>query len=1023
MKINSAFYEDPAILHINCEKPRSYFIPYSSKAAALSDRRESSSRLCSLCGDWDFVFYNSIAQIDDFTSSTFSPDADKITVPRSWQTVLGKDYDTPQYVNINYPFPVDPPHVPDDIPCGLYMRNVHITAEMLEYDIYINFEGVDSCFYLYVNNKFVAYSQVSHMTSEINLTEYLVLGKNSIKVLVLKWCDGSYLEDQDKYRFSGIFREVYLLLRDKTHITDIYAHSILDTGFKNAELIVELTANGAVSVDYELNAPDGICVTNGSIEVNGKSSFKIPVTTPELWSDEIPSLYTLLLKCGDEYICIFVGFRQIIIKDKVVYINGKKVKAKGVNRHDSHPILGSTTPYDHMLNDLLIMKAHNINMVRTSHYPNDPRFLTLCDKLGLYVCDETDLETHGMQKVGHWDAFTDSDVWAKAYLDRVERMFERDKNHVSIIMWSLGNESGVGNNQRLMYRYLHDRMPECIVHCEDATRRYTNLMNSGISPYAENPECDFIDIESRMYPSPEDCYNTYIANKRFTRPLFLCEYSHAMGNGPGCLYDYWKMIYAHDEFFGGCVWEFTDHSVVIGENRYTSKKFTYGGDFNERPHDRNRCVDGLVYPDRRPHTGLLEYKQVLKPFAITDFDHSTLTFKLKNLRYFKDMSDLDIVWTLERDGIIMSQGRFAAPTIKPQYSRTFRCDPKNVDLSYGDIYLNITLTQNCVTPWSDYGYEVGFEQLTVRKQNDRVFINMNEDGSVSSKRHVFDVLEDDYSFQVCLGDTEYSFSKLSGLITSIIDNGRQMLAQPIRPYIWRAPTDSDRRIKNKWVDEGYDRTSTKCYGFSLVKSSDTEVIFSAKLALTVPSMRPIMKIDTEYHLTTDKGLKVKYHAEKREGGTMLPRFGALIIMPFDNESLEYYGRGPVESYIDKRHASKQGIYSSLVSDHFEPYIRPQENMAHIDTKWLRVSNLQGHGLMFVCDSDNFSFNCSHYTAEMLQKTAHAYELEPLKETVVNIDYAHTGIGSNSCGPSLDEKYRLEQNVIDFSFIILPTITK
>ena len=1023
MVINTQFYKDPSILHVNCEQPRAYFIPYASKSAAIEDRRERSSRFYSLCGDWDFVFYPSITKLDDFTSPLYSPRTDKITVPQSWQSVLNRGYDTPNYTNVNYPFPVDPPHVPDDIPCGLYMRDVFVTENMLDYDIFINFEGVDSCFYLYVNNRFVAYSQVSHMTSEINLTDFLVEGKNTLKVLVLKWCDGSYLEDQDKYRYSGIFREVYFLLRDKSHITDIYARTLLKDEFRSAELTVDLTANTSTEVEYELNSPDGITIADGKLTVDENSCFTVHIDTPKLWCDEIPSLYNLILRCGAEYICLFVGFKQIVIKDKVVYINGKKVKAKGVNRHDSHPILGSTTPLDHMINDLLIMKSHNINMVRTSHYPNDPRFLTLCDKLGLYVCDETDIETHGMQRIGQWDALTDGDDWSKAYLDRVERMFERDKNHVSVIMWSLGNESGVGKNQKLMYDYLHSRMPDCIVHCEDATRRYTNLMNSGVSPYSENPECDFIDIESRMYPSPQDCYKTYISNRKFSKPLFLCEYSHAMGNGPGCLYDYWKMIYAHDEFFGGCVWEFTDHSVVIGENRYTSKMYTYGGDFNDLPDDGNFCVDGLVYPDRRPHTGLMEYKQVLKPFAITAFDPSALTFKIKNLRYFKDLTDFDIVWRLERDGITVSQGRFLAPAIKPQCNRTFRCIPQNADISYGDVYLTITLVQNTATPWSAYGQEVGFEQLVVREDRKTDDAYLNEYNSTGNGLHSLVLNENDRAFTVCIGETEYSFSKISGLVTSIIDNGREMLTQPVRPYIWRAPTDNDRRIKEKWYGEGYHCTTVKCYSFRLEHADNTSVTFNALLSLGTYAKQPIIKVEVRYHLTADKGLTVCYHAIKRDDLPMLPRFGALVVMSADSEAIEYFGRGPVESYIDKRHASSQGLYRTTVSEHFEPYIRPQENMAHIDTKWLKVSNLQGHGLVFVSDSAPFSFNCSHYTPEMLQNTAHNYELAPLRETVVHIDYAHTGIGSNSCGPVLDDKYRLEQNEIDFSFVIAPTLIK
>ena len=1005
-------------LHVGCEKPRAYFIPHKSRESSECGAREYSEYFKSLTGTWDFNFYESATDVP-------CPSADveffeKLAVPMNWQHAIGRSYDKIQYTNSDYPFPLDPPHVPVKNPAGLYSRSFELSEEELSgKDIMLNFEGVDSCFYLYVNDKFAAYSQVSHMTSEIDITQYLSVGQNTLKVLVLKWCDGSYLEDQDKYRYSGIFREVYLLLRSPKHITDIYALPKIPENGGPASISIDLHTCGATTVKYSLLSPDGNKLISDSVFVDSAQSVVLNVTSPLLWSDELPNLYTLILQCEGEYISLPIGFRSIIISNKVVYINGKKVKAKGVNRHDSHPILGATTPFDHIVKDLYLMKAHNINMVRTSHYPNDPRLMTLCDRLGLYVCDETDIETHGMQRVGNWDQLTDSPDWTKAYMDRVERMFERDKNHPCVIMWSLGNESGIGRNQRTMYEYLHERMPDCIVHCEDATRRCVHLYESKVPEFVENPESDYIDIESRMYPDPAHCVEMHIKNPKFTKPLFLCEYSHAMGNGPGCLYDYWQTIYAHDEFFGGCVWEFTDHSLVLGENKYTSRQFTYGGDFGEYPHDGNFCVDGLVYPDRRPHTGLMEYKQVIKPFEISDFDAENLTFKLKNLRFFKDLSDLDIVWSIERDGKRVASGRFLAPTVKPQHNRTFKCKACGIDLSHGDVYLNISLLQNTATEWADYGYEVGSVQLPLNKESQSNSTNKNECGLIAKASPTIVVDEFENEFVVKVAETAYRFSKGNGLITSIVDNGREMLSQAIRPYIWRAPTDNDRRIKLRWYDAKYDRATVKCYGIKLININSDSVAFSASLSLCAPSVRPLLQIEAIYTVDTVSGLTVDYHAKVRDGLPMLPRFGALIVMTPDNELLDYYGRGPIESYVDKRHASRQGHFTGTVSEHFEPYVRPQENMAHVDTKWLNVTNLQGHGLAFVCEKTEFSFNCSHYTSEMLEKTAHNYELEPLKETVVNIDFAHSGIGSASCGPELDPRYRLDSQTIDFTFKISP----
>ena len=535
MKFEFNYHKSLEHLHVSCEKPRAYFVPHTTECSAKRGNRAESKLFTSLCGDWDFKYYPNETYLDDFISPDFTTAGfDKLTVPMSWQVNYKKGYDTPNYVNVNYPFPVDPPYVPNDNPCGLYVREFDMT-EPLDKEYYINFEGVDSCFYLFVNDEFAAYSQVSHMTSEINVTKYLKMGTNTVKVLVFKWCDGSYVEDQDKFRFSGIFREVYILAREKAHVEDIFVKTYLADDFKSADVKVELTLTAAAEVEYKLCAPCGCTVAEGKT-ADGK--IEMSVASPALWSDEEPNLYNLYIKCGGEYICQRIGIKRVEIKNRVYYINGKKVKCKGVNRHDSHPILGSATPMDHMLEDLYILKRHNVNMIRTSHYPNDPRFLELCDVVGMMICDETDLECHGMRygKNGFysWDEITDSDEWTETYLDRVERMYERDKNRACVVMWSLGNESGVGRNQVKMADYLRSRDERNIVHCEDITRRrFRKDRYDDTDEYAKF-ECA-TDVDSFMYYSPAQCDHHLNKIKGLTRPLFLCEYSHAMGNGPGDL--------------------------------------------------------------------------------------------------------------------------------------------------------------------------------------------------------------------------------------------------------------------------------------------------------------------------------------------------------------------------------------------------------------------------------------------------------------------------------------------------------
>lgn len=1010
------------VLHVNCEKPRAYFIPYESEKKALADNRADNANFISLCGEWDFKFYPTPADIEDFLREDFSlSGGDRMDVPRSWQTVLGKGYDVPQYTNHEYPFPFDPPFVPVDNPSALYSRELYIGKDFLKKEIYINFEGVDSCFYLFVNNEFAGYSQVSHCTSEINVTKFLKSGYNNFKVLVFKWCDGSYMEDQDKYRLSGIFREVYLLARDKEHIEDIYVRPSLSDEYKTGELSLEVLSP-SLEYEYRLLSPSGDEVASGRAIGNAEMS----VASPLLWSDEIPNLYLLLIHCGSEYIALPVGFKEVKIVDSVVLINGKKVKAKGMNRHDSHPILGGAVPFDHMKEDLLIMKRHNINTVRTSHYPNDPRFMTLCDKLGFYVIDEADIESHGCNKVKSWDFITDGEDWTESFLDRIERLFERDKNHPSVIMWSVGNEMGVGRNQALAYDYLHKRSPECIVHCEDFSRRWAHTHLPDYEKYAKRPlykstpfrDQKCCDIMSFMYWSPEECLRHYFtAEEMKDYPLFLCEYAHAMGVGPGGLKEYWDTIYANDRFFGGCVWEYCDHSIATGDDIYNSPRYTYGGDFGEYPNSEEFCVDGMVYPDRRPHTGLKEYKNAIKPFAVLDADLLGESFGIKNLNYFAKLESCSIYWKLEQNGRIVKQGFIPSICIEPQTIEKFEIDLGGVNKALGG-ELTVSLVQNLATEWSAAGYEIGFEQISFEADAaDR----SNADGHTD--KTLF--LEDSRNFvRVIAADTAYTFSKKDGLICSILDNGKEMLASPIKPSIWRAPTSNDRNVVSKWLAARYHKADSNCRSFKTVEITDKKAILEAQISMGAPAQRPFLAITVTYTILAEGTITVDTHAEKtdysfEDRSPELPRFGYVFMMPEHNEKVVYYGRGEGESYEDLRNSSKLGIYETTATKNFEHYVRPQENSAHVDTRWVSVTNILGHGLAAISKGKTFSFNCCHYTAEQISATAHDYELVPLKETVVNIDYRNAGIGSNSCGPELDRRYAIIENTIDFSFRLQP----
>ena len=1011
------YHRDLTVLHKGCEDPHAYLIPYQSEAAAKADEREKSNRFISLCGEWKFRWFPSEWELRDFLAAEFDAgEWDRLTVPMSWQYQLDRPYDKPQYTNILYPFPVDPPHIPVENPCGLYMRTVNVDADALEkYDIRMHFEGVDSCFYLYINGQFAAYSQVSHMTSEIDVTKYLHAGENQIKVLVFKWCDGSYLEDQDKIRSSGIIREVYLLLRDKIHIEDLYVRTETEEPFATACVKAEIALNGAAEVGYRFVSPGGQTLADGKTQMDGKGTLIFAVENPMLWSDETPNLYELYLTVGGEVIRQAAGIRKFEVRGKVIYVNGKKVKAKGVNRHDSHPQLGSATPLEHMITDLMILKRHNVNFIRTSHYPNDPRFPGLCDQYGFYLCDETDLETHGMLVAGDWDELTDGEDWTEAYLDRARRMMERDKNHACVLMWSVGNESGAGRNHRAMADYFHGRIPGCLVHAEDLTGRLFGPHHpSHVKP---DPNDLFIDLHSRMYLDYEDILNNYLKNENCKIPLFLCEYSHAMGNGPGDLEGYWKLIYSYDQFFGGCVWEMTDHSVDIGTPGHP--KFIYGGDFGHKLNDGCFCVDGLVYPDRRPHTGLLELKQVLRPCRLENVDLEKGAFTVRNYRHFTDLSDLDLYWKVERNGTVVRQGRIAELNVAPEKCRRYTLPDGTLEGLNGICYLTVSYRQNTATVWSEAGYEVGTEQFRLATVAET---RPAHNGTLLAKN--FALTEDADGFTVANGMTATHIDRRTGAVDSMVKSGKELLASPILPNLWRAPTDNDRYLRQRWELLGWDNCGLldarmECRSCTVTEQLADRIIITTAFTFGSDAGRPTLRGTMEYRFAPDAGMELAFDADATFGESVLtlPRIGVQFAMPAGNEELRYFGCGPMETYCDKRQAGLVGIYACKVSDHFEHYIRPQENMAHTETHWVTVTDAAGHGLTVTpaADTEDISFNCSHFSPAQLSVTAHDYELVPQDLTYVNIDYMQAGIGSNSCGPRLREEYRLPAGHYTFGF--------
>ena len=960
------YFENPKTLHIGCEKPRAYYIPYSN-SDDLDKPRHESDRYIDLDGEWSFKYYNNFYDIMDLDDTP-----DTITVPSCWQT---QGYDYHQYTNVRYPIPFEPPYVPNDNPCAVYVRELEIDKDNDKY--YINFEGVDSCFYLWVNDVFVGYSQVSHSTSEFDITDKLISGTNKICVLNLKWCDGTYLEDQDKFRMSGIFRDVYILKREQNHIRDFFIKADM---FGN----VNITMEGGIDVKYTLYDKDK-AIASGKID--GTKQFSIE--NPILWSAENPYLYKLVFETENEVISQAVGFRTIETKDGVALLNGKKFKIKGTNRHDSDPKTGFTISYDQLMRDLVLMKEHNINAIRTSHYPNSPWAYELYDKLGFYICDEADCEAHGQGPAFEtydpirFSGLANNADFCDAFVDRTIRCVSRDKNRPCVIMWSIGNESGYGKNFEEALKWIKANDTTRLTHYEGVTR--------AIHDEGENFSGDVsnLDVVSTMYASYEWIDNYF--SKDRDKPYVQCEFIHAMGNGPGGIDGYIDRMYANDGYMGGFVWEWCDHAIYYGEENGRAK-YGYGGDNGERIHDGNFCMDGVVYPDRTPHTGLYEYKNAIRPVR-AEYKDGKIT--ISNMLDFTNLCDfVKIEYEVFCDGKTVKTGDIKTPDLKPHQSTAFDC-PFN-DFKDGEYFIKLTYHQLNDGVVTKAGHILGFDELKL--------FGAYKIPSLKSEGHI-KVSETDTKVTVNGNHFFYRFNKLYGNFEKMNINGIDIINKPLEWNIWRAPTDNDRSIKRKWQECGYDNIIANCREVD-VKYADT-VTISAKTYISSMYKATILIVDAVWEIYPSGAVKLKVNANMPFDFPFLPRFG---IRAFTNTNkVKYYGYGPYESYEDKHEASYIAEFESTVDSFHEDYIRPQENGAHCG---VRYAEFTADNVKWTVYGDNFSFNASHYTQEELTQKAHNYELLKCDDTALCIDYKHSGIGSNSCGPDLPEKYRIGR---DFSY--------
>ena len=980
------YHEDTDSLHINTLEKHCYFTPFAPEQNPF-EQREKSERLELLNGDWGFRFYDSIIDMDDdFISSDFSG---TIPVPSNWQL---HGYDFFQYTNVCYPFPFDPPYVPDDIPVGVYSRSYDYLPD--GNDRLLVFEGVDSCIYLFVNDSFVGYSQVSHATAEFDITPFLKQGGNKITVAVLKWCDGSYLEDQDKFRLSGIFRDVFVLSRPKKRLTDYVIKAIPEMDGSTALFSVSVKGNSA-----QLVLDDGEKIIFEG-EVSEDETVSVTVEKPRLWSAERPVLYNLTIKTDAEVIGEKVGFRRIDIENGVVKINGKAVKFRGVNRHDSYPDTGYYATEEKLRGDLELMKKHNINAIRTSHYPNAPIFYRLCDEYGFYVIDEGDMESHGCVDVYNdfkwsWaDGYNGIAMLAgdkrfeKAIVDRSELLVSRDINRPCVVFWSLGNESGYGPNMETAAKKIKSMDSTRLVHYESVHR-------------LDDTSDSVLDVVSRMYPTTAEMMK-FLEDEKEKRPFILCEYCHAMGNGPGDLEDYRNTFYKSERFCGGFVWEWCDHAFSLGKTADGKEKYGYGGDFGEKHHDRNFCMDGLVFPDRTPHTGLLELKQVYRPVRV-EYASENGAFYITNYLDFENAgSILSGRYEIQLDGETVSEKSFdfsAEPDAKAEI-----LIPELSDFSGGLIAVRFVFSAKRDTFWCEEGFEVCSDQVIIKDE----FVP-----ELSSEEESVTYSESSREVTVFCGEKRFVFCKRTGNIISVTCGGTEILTKPLSFNFFRAPTDND-NMCGDWYRARLNDYATKVYSVE-TGAGIGEVKINVSEAFGWNIYQPFAKMEVTYTFSESGELKIDSKATFSNKVTFLPRFGLRFFVPKNFDRVEYLGFGPRESYCDKHRASYLGKFTALVSEMHEDYVKPQENSSHFGCKYMKL--FSDNISVTFAGSGDFSFNASEYTQEELSAKAHNFELEKSQDNIICIDSRMAGVGSSSCGPALADEYRLPLPEISAQFSI------
>ncbi len=1059
-------WENQQVIQRNRQPAHATLMPYPDEVMARNCNPEASPYRFSLNGPWKFHWSPRPAERP---SEFFKPDYsvaswETIPVPSNWQM---HGYGIPIYTSSQYPFKVDPPRVtgiPDKDwttylnrnPVGSYRRTFTLPETWAERRVFLHFAGVKSAFYIWLNGTQVGYSQGSMTPAEFEITPYLHNGENVIAVEVYRFSDGSYLEDQDMWRFSGIYRDVFLYTTADIRIADFAVRTELDTDYHNAQLLIkpklEQTGNQNIAgwtVQAQLYGPDGTPVWDKplirdahemlnpdfSAEVlNTRTPQRGPaefawlsgaVENPKKWTAETPWLYTIVLTLNNteqqpiEAVSCHVGFRWVQIDNGQLLINGRPVRLYGVNRHEHDPDHGRAIPLDRMIQDVTLMKQFNINAVRTSHYPNDPRWYDLCDQYGIYVMDEANIESHGIR--GY---LASEPTWAMAFMDRGIRMVERDKNYPSIIMWSLGNESGYGPNFAAMSAWIRDVDPTRPIHYEGAQADAQDT-NDPHDP-------DTVDVISRMYPRAKALYESerdkrwpkilqIAQDPRDDRPVLMCEYAHAMGNAVGNLQEYWDEIYSNRRMIGGFIWDWVDQ----GLRKRTAdgqKYIAYGGDFGDKPNLKDFCLNGLIFADRTLPPKIREAKKVFQPVRIEPVEKSLGHVRLTNLYSFTNLNTLEPKWTLMSDGIELQSGVLECINLAPGDQKEITLPLKSIDTlnSEGDIWLRLSFHLTQKTLWAPVGHEVASEQIQLAAGRPTVKIDTKCLPDVT-------IIEQNRTVRIQGTDFTAVFSQSEGTLISLVYDGKEIFAQdtsgPAGPILqaYRAVTSNDKAFgkgrARDWKQAGLDQLTRTVKSFQINRPASNQVQIDILSTSTTPNDAGF-NLQTTWTVRGDGSLDMANRFEPFGTLPPLPRLGVVMHIADQYNVLRWYGRGPHENYADRKQAADMGIWSGTIDEQYVPYPRPQETGTKVDIRWLSLTNTAGTGLLVVAEQP-IAASALHYTTGDLDQAEHTYELKRRDDVVLSLDARHSGLGNGSCGPGVLPCYEVTPEPVELHLSFRP----